>query len=202
MAATRASDRLDGTATPDAEHRTALGLRVRRFRQYRHLSLAQLGEHSGISASFLSQLERGKTSASISSLRRIAPVLGVTLADLFGEGADLPMQVLRRADRSTVETEPGTRKFLLTSRPLRHLEVYAGEFDPGTSTGTEKYVHGESQELLIVIAGNVNVEIGESSYVMSTGDSIEYSSALPHRLETIGSETAEVLWIVSPPTED
>jgi transcriptional regulator with XRE-family HTH domain len=186
----------------DADHRTALGLRVRRFRQFRHLSLSQVAQHSGTSASFLSQLERGKTSASISSLRRIAPVLGVTLADLFDEGADLPMQVLRRADRPSVETEPGTRKYLLTSRPLRHLEVYAGDFDPGTSTGPEKYVHGDSQELLVVLSGKVKVEIQESSYTMTAGDSIEYSTAQPHRVEACGEEVAEVLWIVSPPTEE
>ena len=185
----QAGDGSAGPGTLDMDHRAALGLRVRRFRQLRHLSLGQVAQHAG-------------TSASISSLRRIAPILGVTLADLFDDGADLPMQVLRRAERPSVETEPGTRKYLLTSRPLRHLEVYAGEFDPGTSTGPEKYVHGDSQELLVVVAGTVKVEVGESSYTMAVGDSIEYSSAQPHRIAACGNEVAEVLWIVSPPTEE
>ena len=200
--ATRAGDGSSDLTTSEGDHRAALGLRLRRFRQFRHLSLSQLAQHSGTSTSFLSQLERGKTSASISSLRRIAPVLGVSLADLFDEGAGMPMQVLRRADRPSVETEPGTRKYLLTSRPLRHLEVYVGDLDPGTSTGPEKYTHGNSQELLVVVAGTVTVEVGESSYLMSAGDSIEYSSAVPHRLEASGPGIAEVFWIVSPPTEE
>jgi mannose-6-phosphate isomerase-like protein (cupin superfamily) len=79
--------------------------------------------------------------------------------------------------------------------------VYVGEFDPGASTG-DAYVHGDSQELLLVVAGTVRVEIGEQAHVLSAGDSIEYSSAAPHRTENCGEEQAEVLWIVSPPTED
>lgn len=185
----------------DADHRKELGLRIRRFRMLRHLSLSALAKHAGSSASFLSQLERGTTSASISSLRRISSTLGVTLAELFDDRAVLPIQVLRRADRPTVETAPGTRKYLITSTPLRHLEVYAGEFEPGTSTGP-KYVHGDSQELFVVVAGAVRVEVGDSSEILLAGDSIEYSTALPHRAENYGDEPAEVLWIVSPPTED
>lgn len=190
-----------GSDGEEADHRVALGNRLRQLRQLRHLSLSAVARHAGTSTSFMSQLERGSTSPSISSLRRISGVLGVTLAELFDERADPPMQVLRRADRPSVETEPGTRKFLLTRPPLRNVEVYAGEFEPGTSTG-ERYVHGDSQELFIVLAGTVLVELGESSVTLSVGDSLEYSSAVPHRAENVGPDTAEVLWIVSPPTED
>lgn len=185
----------------EAEHRTQLGRRIRQLRSHRHLSLSVLAKHVGTSTSFLSQLERGTTSASISTLRRISSGLGVTMAELFDENIELPMSVLRREERPSLEAEPGTRKYLLTPPPLRHLEVYVGEFEPGTSTGP-KYVHGDAQELFLVVAGTVRVEIGDSSHVLYAGDSIEYSSALPHRAENCGDEPAEVLWIVSPPTED
>lgn len=191
-----------GVVEPDdADHRRDLGLRIRRLRLLRSLSLSALAKHAGTSTSFLSQLERGTSSASISSLRRIASVLGVTLAELFDDKASLPLRPLRRRDRPTVETAPGTRKYLLTATPLRQLEVYAGEFDPGCSTGP-KYVHGASQELLVVVRGRMRVEIGDTSEVLEAGDSIEYSSGLPHRAENCGEEVAEVLWITSPPTEE
>ncbi|HEY3773233.1 MAG TPA: cupin domain-containing protein [Solirubrobacteraceae bacterium] len=192
---------LDDLELSDEDHRVQLGQRIRLLRGRRHLSLTALAKHVGSSSSFLSQLERGTTSASISTLRRISAGLGVTLADLFDEDTDPPMSVLRREDRPSIETAAGTRKFLLTPPPLRHIEVYVGEFDPGTSTG-DAYVHGDSQELLLVVAGTVRVEIGEQSHVLSAGDSIEYTSAAPHRTENCGEERAEVLWIVSPPTED
>jgi transcriptional regulator with XRE-family HTH domain len=183
----------------DDDHRRDLGRRIRRLRLLRNLSLSALAEYAGTSASFLSQLERGMTSPSISSLRRIAAVLDVTLAELFDERASLPLRVLRRAERPMVETTTGTKKYLLTAAPLRQLEVYAGEFEPGTSTGAQ-YVHGASQELFVVLRGTVQVQIGDGSQVLEEGDSIEYSSALPHRAENCGDQLAEVLWIVSPPT--
>lgn len=182
-------------------HRFALGRRLRQLRHLQQLSLAAVARHAGMSPSFLSQLERGATSPSISSLRRICAVLGVTLAELFDEDGALPMQVLRRSDRPRVETEPGTRKFLLTRKPLRNLEVYVGEFEPETSTG-EQYFHGDAQELFVVLSGTVLVELGDSAATLTAGDSIEYSTALPHRAVNVGDERAEVLWIVSPPTED
>ncbi len=189
------------SAAEDDDHRAALGSRLRQIRQLQRLSLSAVARHAGTSASFLSQLERGSTSPSISSLRRICAVLGVTLAELFDEDGALPMQVLRREQRPTVETEPGTRKFLLTRKPLRNLEAYVGDFDPGTSTG-ESYAHGDAQELFIVVAGTVLLEVGDFSATLETGDSIEYPTSLPHRVENMGDDLAEVLWIVSPPTED
>jgi transcriptional regulator with XRE-family HTH domain len=192
---------LDDLELSDEDHRAQLGQRIRLLRSRRHLSLTALAKHVGSSSSFLSQLERGTTSASISTLRRISAGLGVTLAELFDEEADPPMSVLRRADRPSIETAAGTRKFLLTPPPLRYVEVYAGEFDPGANTG-DPYVHGDSQELFLVISGTVRVEIGEQSHVLQAGDSIEYTTAAPHRAENCGEEPAEVLWIVSPPTEE
>jgi len=191
----------DGAELSDEDHRVQLGQRIRRLRSARHLSLTALAKHVGSSTSFLSQLERGTTSASISTLRRLSAGLGVTLAELFDEEAEPPTSVLRRADRPGIETAGGTRKYLLTPPPLRHIEVYAGEFDQGASTG-EPYVHGDSQELFLVIAGTVRVEVGEQSHVLEAGDSIEYTTAAPHRAENCGDGPAEVLWIVSPPTED
>src|SRR5579875_3026757 len=90
---------LDDVELSDADHRFQLGQRIRRLRAHRHLSLSALARHVGSSTSFLSQLERGTTSASISTLRRVSAGLGVTLAELFDENADPPMSVLRRADR-------------------------------------------------------------------------------------------------------
>jgi transcriptional regulator with XRE-family HTH domain len=192
---------LDDRKLSDEDHRAQLGQRIRLLRARRHLSLTALAKHVGSSSSFLSQLERGTTSASISTLRRISGGLGVTLAELFDEDTDPPMSVLRRGERPSIETTAGTRKYLLTPPPLRNIEVYVGEFDPGSSTG-EPYVHGDSQELFLVITGTVRVEIGDQAHVLGPGDSIEYTSAAPHRAENCGEDHAEVLWIVSPPTEE
>jgi mannose-6-phosphate isomerase-like protein (cupin superfamily) len=83
---------------------------------------------------------------------------------------------------------------------LQHLEVFVGELDPGGSTGPEPYAHGDSEELFVVIAGTVQLELGGDLHDLEAGDSIDYRSSTPHRITNVGEERAEVMWIISPPS--
>jgi transcriptional regulator with XRE-family HTH domain len=181
-----------------------LGARIRAYRHMRRMTVRGLAEHAQASPSFISQLERGRTSASIGMLRRIATALGLTVADLFSEEDEIAHRVVRRTQRPELRAAPGTRKYLISQRPLQNLEMYAGEFDPGTSTGDEPYTHGESQEILLVLTGRVTVWLGPPGsacpQVLGPGDSVEYRTSVPHRVVNEGDETAEVIWVISPPT--
>ncbi|MEV6206999.1 cupin domain-containing protein [Kitasatospora sp. NPDC051914] len=188
-------------AAPDADL-LALGARIRGYREMRGLSLRGLGEAAGASPGFLSQVERGLAGASIGMLRRIAGALGLAMADLFDQDTPAGPRVVRRAERPALHAAPGTRKYLVSQRPLSHLEVYAGEFDPGTSTGEEAYSHGDSQEILVVLAGSVTVELDGHPYTLHTGDSLDYRTSAPHRVANTSDGPAEVLWIISPATPD
>lgn len=178
----------------------ALGAKIRTYRTARDLSLRQLAESSGVSAGFLSQVERGRANISISALRRVASALKLTMADLFVEDGVNRPRVVRRDERPLLPTEPSVRKYLLSQRPLKYMEAYAAEFDPGGSTGSEQYTHGDAQELFVVISGEVTVCLGDQVVQMSAGDSIEYSTATPHRAVNTGDTVAEVMWLVAPPT--
>ena len=157
-------------------------------------------DRSGLSESFLSQVERGRSSASIASLRRIADALGVSIADLF-EPHGLPApRVLRRDDRPALAFGVLGRKLLLTPRPLHHLEVFMGELEVGGSTGAQPYAHGDSEELFVVLRGTVQLELGGELFELEPRDSIDYRSSTPHRIANVGDEPAEVMWIISPPS--
>ncbi|GAA3235408.1 helix-turn-helix domain-containing protein [Nonomuraea helvata] len=181
-----------------------LGARIRAYRTMRHMTVRALATEAKASASFISQLERGQTSSSIGMLRRIASALGLTVADLFNEEDEIGHRVVRREARPELHTAPGTRKFLISQRPLQNVEVYAAEFDPGSSTGDEPYTHSDSQEILLVIRGQVTLWLGSdgsaTAHLLKPGDSVEYRTSVPHRVVNECHETAEVLWIVSPPT--
>jgi len=183
------------------EPAVALGLRIRKFRMLRRLSLRDLGAATQTSAGFLSQLERGSANASVSTLRRISGALELTVADLFDERLCNGSRLLRRADRPQLQAANGLEKYLITQRPLRHMEVYVCELAPGASTGDVPLAHGDSQEVLLV-RGDVSVEIDGQQISMHHGDSIEYESSVPHRVINHGDAAVEVLWIVSPPSND
>jgi transcriptional regulator with XRE-family HTH domain len=184
----------------DVSTEVDVGERLRTLRQFRRYTLQSVAARSGISESFLSQVERGRSNASIASLKRIADALGVSMADLF-EPDGLPgPRVLRRDERPALQFGILGRKLLLTPRPLHHLEVFAGELEVGGSTGPEPYAHGDSEELFVVVSGTVRLELGGEVFELERGDSIDYRSSVPHQAVNTGNELAEVLWIISPPS--
>jgi|JI8StandDraft_2_1071088.scaffolds.fasta_scaffold62367_2 transcriptional regulator with XRE-family HTH domain len=175
-----------------------LGERVRAFRQARRLSLRDLGERSGTTASFLSQLERGTSGAAVSTLMKIAGALQVSVADLFEDRPGPLHRVLRRGERLALPQAGGYVKTLLSQQPIRAFEVYVGHFEPGGSTGPEAYTHGDSHEMMLVLHGAVEIDLAEETHRLGSGDCIEYRSSTPHRIRNPGPDPAEVQWIIAP----
>ena len=188
------------SSAPEAVAEVDVGERLRAIRGLRRATLRTIADRAGVSESFLSQVERGKASASIASLRRIAGALGVSVADLFEPSGPPRPRVFRREERPSLAFGILGRKLLLTPRPLHALEVFVGEFDPGGSTGTEPYAHGDSEELFVVLAGSAQLELGGEVHELEAGDSIDYRSSTPHRITNTGPDRAEVMWIISPPS--
>ena len=181
--------------------RVDVGERLRAIRRLRRATLRTVADRADLSESFLSQVERGRANASVASLKRIAAALGVSVADLFEpNGSTGKPRVLRREARPNLAFGTLGRKFMLTPRPLENLQVIVGELDTGGSTGEEPYTHGDSEELLVVLEGHVSLQLDADMFELSTGDSIDYRSSTPHRLVNLGAESAEVMWIISPPS--
>ena len=177
-----------------------LGERIRAIRQLRRRTLKEIATAAGISESFLSQLERGRTNATIATLQRLATALGIEVSDLFSSNGLPRPTVLRREAREPVVWGHLGRKALLTPKPFHSLEVVVARFEPGGSTGDEPYTHGDSEELLIVVDGGVHVQLGTEIHDVTAGDSVHYQSSTPHRVSNPGDETAEVMFVISPPS--
>ena len=188
------------SSVPEVAAEVDVGERLRELRRFRRATLRTIADRSGLSESFLSQVERGRSSASIASLRKIAEALGVSMADLFGPDGVPGPKVLRRADRPALAFGVFGKKSLLTPKPLHHLEVFVGELEVGGSTGEQPYIHGDSEELVVVLSGSVQLELEGELFDLETGDSIDYRSSIPHRVTNTGQELAEVMWIISPPS--
>jgi transcriptional regulator with XRE-family HTH domain len=188
------------TSVPEVATDVDVGQGLRAIRVARRRTLREVAESAGLSESFLSQVERGRSSASIASLRRIAEALGVSMADLFQPSGLAQPRVLRRNERPALAFGILGRKMLLTPGPQHHLEVFVGEIDEGGSTGAEPYAHGDSEELFVVLSGTVRLELGDDVHELEAGDSIGYWSSTPHRVSNAGDGIAEVIWVISPPS--
>jgi len=184
----------------DAQRLLAVGSRIKRFREARRMSLRVLGEKSGTTASFISQLERGLCGANASTLIRMADALSISFSDLFEQAAPSLHRVLTPDKRPLLPTSSGCRKLLLSQRPIHEIEVYIGEFEPGGSTGEQPYTHGHAHEMLLVLSGEIEHCLGDERFYLETGDCMEYATNIAHKTTNCGQTAAEVLWIIAPPT--
>ena len=186
-------------ATPAAAD-VQLGPRIRALRRSRSITLRELAERAGVTESFLSQVEREVTSPSIATVQRIARGLDLAIAELFTEDAPHG-RVVRRGERRRI-AYPGLGAIdeFLTSNMSGRLQVIMSTVDPGGGTGDEAYSHDSDEEVVIVLAGSLELWVAEEHHVLAEGDAITYSSRLPHRNVNNGDRPAIVLFCVTPPS--
>ena len=185
----------------DQSDPSGIGARIRRRRKALHLTLKDVADQTGLTEGYLSQVERDQANASVRTLQRLCEVLKLNVGELFGQGGTAASAVLRFRDTHGMSFGEGATKVKLTPGSFDHLEVLLGHFTPGGSTGVEPYTHGSSEELLLVLSGEVEVWVGDQRHRLSALDSVHYLSSEPHRVvETTGTHEARVLWAMAPPT--
>ena len=182
-----------------ARDRQKVGARLRATRQRQRMTLKEVATRAGISESFLSQVERGLAGVSLPTLQRIAAALRVMVADLFEPDQVLRPRVVHRERRTMMEFN-GARNYLLTPRPLQNLEVFWIELDPGQSTAEVPFTHGDSDEVLVLLTGEAEVTVDQTVHSLRAGDSIAYSSAVPHMCRNAGDTLATAIIALSPPS--
>ncbi|MDA2812098.1 XRE family transcriptional regulator [Nocardiopsis sp. RSe5-2] len=177
-----------------------IGARLRRRRRALHLTLKDVAERTGVTEGYLSQVERDRANASVRILQKLCGVLKLNVGELFDQGAS-GSPVLRFRDARGMAFGEGATKIKLTPGTFDHLEVLLGRFEPGGSTGVDPYTHGDSEELLLVLSGEVEVGVGGRVHRLGPLDSVHYRSSDPHRVaEATGRAEARVLWAMAPPT--
>ena len=188
--------------------RLSLGAKIREHRKARGLTLTELAEQCDISPSFLSQIERDKANPSVSTLKTIAKVFGVSLGSFFEEEAlpgtpPPPVETLAkvvRADQRKVMIYPGSgiRNELLSPDLQRAIQLMWIVMPPGTDTG-DFLVH-EGEECGIVLQGTVEIWVGDERHILNAGDAIYHPSSAPHRSRNVGEVDVIMVGAITPPS--
>jgi transcriptional regulator with XRE-family HTH domain len=176
-----------------------IGEGIRRERLRRGLTLAQLATRVNLTVSALSQIERGASDPSISSLRRIGQAFDVPMFQfLIGT---VQREIVVRRDRRTKLNFPdrALEYELVSADTSGEFEVLSLALSPGGSTGAVPNSHA-SEECAVVLRGDVVAEVEGQLYDLGPGDSIKIHRELLHRFVNHSDAEAEILIIISPPT--
>lgn len=174
-----------------------IGPRLRRLRLRRGYSLARVARAANVSVGFLSALERGQMSASVSTLRRLARFYRLNILSLFNPDEANPGRV-RPGERKVLEAGPGVRMELL-SWGNTVMEPHLFRVAPSSGSG-ESYAH-EGEEFLFIMRGCLEISLdGGEPLRLKQGDSFYFESSAQHRWSNPGAKEAWVLWVNTPPT--
>jgi len=179
--------------------------RLKQLRNRKKLTLQQLAEIAGCTKSYISQLEKGTSSPSVSMLGRLAEALEIPVADLVRDEGEEGQGNwhLRKADRRTINYPDGkvTSQLLTKGVFQKKMQPLLSVIQPGgmlNDSGSMSHSKG-AEEFVLVLRGEIDFEIGTKIISLQQGDTLYFDGNLPHRWMNIGKETAEVLFVWTPP---
>jgi transcriptional regulator with XRE-family HTH domain len=175
----------------------SLGSRLRALRTEQGITLAQLGRMVGLSASYLSQIERNRAKPSLTTLSSMAETLGVELRSFFEHPTPV-WQVVREGHGEEFRDQKTKATYEVLSSG-----AVSGKFEPCRVTcwpgmRTEEGTH-PGEEFVFIVEGHLEIRVGEEVWALNAGDSIHYQGSQPHSWHNRSGEECSLIWAVSPP---
>jgi transcriptional regulator with XRE-family HTH domain len=170
------------------EVNAAVGRNVRAQRTNLAWTLDDLAARSGVSKGMLSQVEQARTNPSVATMCRLATALGVSIASLV-EAPEVPSaRVVRAEEAVTLWTggKPGSvARLLVGSGSSQQVELWDVRMVPGDGYGSEGHPSG-TRELLLVIDGELTLELDGVPHLVGPGDAIAFVADRPHAYRNLG----------------
>lgn len=169
-----------------------IGEGLRRVRRERNLTQAQIADLAGVTAGAISQAESGRRGLSLDSLIPLCEALGIGIDEILGTGRT-PDPLLARHDRG-----PSSGQIVpLFDDPSGGHRTYLVRLGPEESIAPP-FAH-KGSELILVAKGLVLVDLGDTTPVLRTGDSLLVSRVPVLRWSNLDDKSAELFWIALTP---
>lgn len=184
-------------------------IRLKLLRKQQGWTLDVLAEHTGLTKSYLSKIERGVSVPSIAVALKLSKALRVSVEELVSDSRDRAMiSITRASERTAMTMSPSTQ----SSSTARAIESIAANLAPKKMLPfmlyppmdfvTSAFKEHEGEELLFVHKGRIEIEFPNQLVQLKSGDSIYFNAVIPHRTRSLGNSEAEVLVIVSNNDDD
>jgi len=182
-----------------------LGSRLRQLRLRKKIALVDLGKHTGLSASMLSQLETGKLIPTLPTLARIAMVFDIGLDFFFDDSRRRrAFTVIRKEDRIRFPERPDSPvpsyvfECLAFSAHDKALQAYLADFQLRSPDESKPHVH-EGAEFIFVTEGTLLIHCHGEEHAIEMGDSVYFDSSEPHSYRGGGESGARAVVVTTPP---
>ncbi|MBV7273797.1 helix-turn-helix domain-containing protein [Clostridium thailandense] len=180
-----------------------LGPKIREIRQQEGLTLNELADKTGLTASYLSQIERNIIDPSLSSLRKISVELKVPIYTFLTD--EKKQNVLIQANKRKKLELPNSSIVYEFVTPMASdkevnskMEIIYFQLEPFSWSSDEFMVH-PADECIFIIEGTAEIYLAEEKYILNKGDSIYIQENIPHRFYNPTSEKIIGVSSICPP---
>lgn len=174
----------DGDRETDGRLESFIGAQIRELRAALGLTMTELAESAVISVGMLSKIENGQTSASLSTLQRLATALNIPIASFFSTFDEKREATFVKAGKGLPIERRGSRKghlYQLLGHSLRSaisVEPFLITLDEN-SDAHPIFSH-PGVEFIYMVEGSVAYRHGSRVYELGQGDSLFFDSDVPH----------------------
>ena len=190
-----------------------VGLKIRFYRIGASLNLDELAREAQLSASYLSKIERGRSTPTVANLERICAALQVTFEQLLAKPplawtveepaaverkvpVNLRPVLVREAERLRIMSPRSQLSYELLTPDLRRKLQFTLVRHPANHE-SPTFNH-EGEESLLCLRGSLRVIVGEEQFVLSAGDCLSFGSSIPHRIVNESSSEAVLISVNTP----
>lgn len=178
-----------------------IGSTLKQHRLSRAMSIRELSSISGIASSTISQIETGKNSPNLLTLKAICDALDIPVFSLFMEEDQTKIRLVRKDDRepfvrNTSKGAPAKESLIIQGKN----EMYGGvvEMPPHTDSGA--FSHHGGEEFVFVLEGTINFYLeGHNEYELHEEDTLYYPNYIGHRWENKSDSTVKMLMVSTSP---
>jgi quercetin dioxygenase-like cupin family protein len=174
---------------------TPIGTRIRRARLAKKMSLDTMANETGLAKAVIKKIEGGEKRPSVGTLLQISRTLQLDSGFLLKEQEDSQEE---RSQAYTKRTDNYAYTPLTPGAENKHLKAFRIVVDAKTSHDGVGF-HHEGEEFVYVLAGGVEVQVGDHVNVLEPGDSLHFNSGIKHDLRNTSDTDAELIVVVYAP---
>ena len=173
-----------------------LGKRLMKLRREKKLTLKNLANETGLTARYISQVEKGEVIPPVSVILQLSRALEIDSGVLLTEekkrrGKDSDEDFQKRTEDYTYQT-------LTPEARHKHLKAFRIFIDPKSDHKGVSYQH-LGEEFIYVFKGKIEVTVGENKNTLAPDECLHFNSSIVHRLRNISGERAELLVVLYTP---
>ncbi|MBN1842690.1 MAG: helix-turn-helix transcriptional regulator [Deltaproteobacteria bacterium] len=172
-----------------------IGEKIKKARQKKRVTLNQVANDTGCSIDYLKKIESGKVMPPVGTLLQISRALEIDSGTLLREQVSTAKRRVRAYEK---RTENYAYTTLTPGAEKKHLKAFRVTVDAMKDHKGVGYQH-EGEEFVYVLAGDMEVTVGDHVNNLKEGESLHFNSGIRHKLRNVGDKKADLLVVIYTP---